>query len=250
MVDGESPKPEAPGREWQNQRIKKVTKDIQTLSSKIPKDAANELAKNQVNQEVIGELGILADQRNKEVIKTKAQEAAVDTVTGVYSRKWLDTELPRQYALAERLNTTLTLLFVDGDNFGTVNKQFGHQIGDKVLREMAQTLHDTLRATDSIARYGGEEFVALLESQGLSQKELSVLIDRVQKAVGDRVRLPDGRRQTVSIGVATFSSKDPHKVESAQQLLERADAAHHVAKEQGKDRYVEWNPEIPPRISR
>jgi len=170
----------------------------------------------------------------------KTRDAAItDPLTGIHNRRHFDAALAHQDALrqripAERRGLRSAILF-DLDHFGTVNKRFGHQVGDRVLRLFADTLKARIRNSDLMARYGGEEFAVILE--GASRDEAIGIAEQVRAAFSKQsVDTGTGQRlnSTVSAGCSTL---DPWEVEGTL-LLERADVALAMAKAGGRDQVV------------
>jgi diguanylate cyclase (GGDEF)-like protein len=120
-------------------------------------------------------------------------------------------------------------------DFGKVNKRFGHQVGDRVLRLFADTLRARARSSDLVARYGGEEFVVILDNA--TRESAAEMAEDVREAFGRlTVRTASGYllRTTVSAGVATLEAWE---VEGSL-LVERADVALAMAKAAGRDQVV------------
>jgi diguanylate cyclase (GGDEF)-like protein len=170
----------------------------------------------------------------------KTRDAAItDPLTGLHNRRHFVAALEREDALrqripAEKRGLRSAILF-DLDHFGTVNKRFGHQIGDRVLRLFADTLKGRVRTSDLLARYGGEEFVVILENA--SRDEATGIAEQVRAAFSKHsVDTGTGQRltSTVSAGCSTL---EPWEVEGAL-LLERADVALAMAKAGGRDQVV------------
>jgi diguanylate cyclase (GGDEF)-like protein len=170
----------------------------------------------------------------------KTKDAAVtDPLTGIKNRRHFDAALEHEDAIrkripAERRPLRSAILF-DLDHFGTVNKRFGHQVGDRVLRLFADTLKSRVRNSDLMARYGGEEFVVILD--GASRDEATGIAEQVRKAFSKQsVDSGTGERlsSTVSAGCSTL---EPWEVEGVL-LLERADVALAMAKAGGRDQVV------------
>lgn len=170
----------------------------------------------------------------------KTQDAAItDPLTGLRNRRHFDAALEHQDAVrrripAEKRGLRSAILF-DLDHFGQVNKQHGHQIGDRVLRLFADTLRARSRASDLVARYGGEEFVVILENA--TRDDATRIAEDVRTAFAKlRVDLSSGEqvRTTVSAGCATL---EPWEVEGSQ-LVERADVALAMAKHGGRNQVV------------
>ena len=160
-------------------------------------------------------------------------------LTGIHNRRHFDATIEREDALrlripAEKRGPRSAILF-DLDHFGSVNKRFGHQIGDRVLRLFADTLTTRVRNSDLFARYGGEGFVVILE--GASRDEAIGIAEQVRAAFSKQsVDTGTGQRltSTVSAGCSTL---EPWEVEGTL-LLERADVALAMAKAGGRDQVV------------
>jgi diguanylate cyclase len=160
-------------------------------------------------------------------------EANTDSLTGIANRKYFDYELGMAAEQARTSGEPLSLLLADIDNFKLFNDSHGHQIGDQVLRLVAQVLTQSIKGRDLAARYGGEEFVVILpqtELEGARQ-----LAEQVRKTVANnRIRLKSNHQQlgaiTLSVGCAQF---DPR--EALSDLIWRADEALYQAKRQGRN---------------
>ncbi len=164
------------------------------------------------------------------------QRANTDTLTGLPNRRAFDEFLYSAQVAAMEHSEPLSLLMVDIDHFKQFNDNFGHGVGDQVLRLMANVLRDRLRENDMPARYGGEELIAVLPGASLSDCE--VIAERIRRSVSDCkiTRRSTGEilpPLTVSIGVAQFRPG-----ESMPQLVERCDSALYLAKRTGRNRVV------------
>ncbi|HET9853263.1 MAG TPA: diguanylate cyclase [Candidatus Limnocylindrales bacterium] len=165
--------------------------------------------------------------------------AITDPLTGIHNRRHFDAAVEREDAIrrrvpAERRRMRSAILF-DLDHFGRVNKQYGHRVGDRVLRLFAETLRSRARASDLVARYGGEEFVVILDNA--SREDAATIAESVRTEFA-RQSVDTGTGTmlitTVSAGCATL---EPWEVESSS-LLERADVALAMAKAAGRDKVV------------
>lgn len=158
-----------------------------------------------------------------------------DPLTQLLNRRHLDERLQAEVAYCQRHNSSLSLLMIDIDDFKAVNDNFGHDVGDTVLRVLSRTLKRMTRAEDVVARYGGEEFVIL--ARGIDEDGAIAFADRVRGAVAAlKTPTDSGPKQiTVSIGVAHIEDSDTL---APRTLLRRADDALHKAKSTGKDRVV------------
>jgi diguanylate cyclase (GGDEF)-like protein len=169
-----------------------------------------------------------------------AQDAAItDPLTGLRNRRYFDATLERDDAVRRRIpaekRPMRSAILFDLDHFGQVNKKFGHQVGDRVLRLFADTLRARARESDLVARYGGEEFVVILENA--TRDDAIRIAEDVRTAFGKLLVESSGGdsiRTTVSAGCATL---EPWEVE-ASLLLERADVALAMAKAGGRNQVV------------
>jgi diguanylate cyclase (GGDEF)-like protein len=156
-------------------------------------------------------------------------DAATDALTGQGNRRALDEFLKRQAELYSVSGKPFSLLMLDIDFFKSVNDEFGHMVGDDVLRAFAQRVREYLRPEDVCARFGGEEFVVVLPRTTMDAA-LEVA-ERLRQGV-ERAPLLDSPRVqvTVSIGVATLAPG-----QTVNDLLFKADAAVYVAKNAGRN---------------
>lgn len=161
-----------------------------------------------------------------------------DTLTGLYNRRKLDTTLEsiaisrlqgRRHSDKDHADF---LAIMDLDRFKRINDTFGHLIGDEVLLIFAGILRKTLRDSDMIFRYGGEEFIVLL--QDISAPAIREVLERVRRNVEQHV-FPQVGQVTVSIGYAALNTQD-----LPVQTLEKADRALYYAKENGRNRVIDF----------
>ncbi|MDI6618871.1 MAG: EAL domain-containing protein [Clostridiales bacterium] len=157
--------------------------------------------------------------------------AYYDLVTGLPNRALFKDRLSVAITHARRNKLKIAVMFLDVDNFKSINDTKGHAVGDKFLCNIAKTLESCLREEDTIARFGGDEFVMLIHNI----KDPSD-VQNVAARINSRCRQPwildDGKfYATISIGVAIF----PKDGEDTETLLKNADAAMYRAKEAGKD---------------
>ena len=157
------------------------------------------------------------------------RQARSDPLTGVLNRRGLEERLRLAVASAKRGQRPLAVAMVDADYFKRVNDRFGHEVGDAVLRLLADTLRSRLRSSDAVARLGGEEFIAVLPDTDLAGA--MALAESLRAAVEAHVDAVYGNI-TVSIGVAVETGAD---VDGAS-LLRSADEALYRAKADGRNR--------------
>jgi len=179
-------------------------------------------------------------QRAQALENTRADNARLealahtDPLTQVLNRRALTLQLNSELDRARRYESVVTLLMVDLDHFKRVNDTHGHLVGDDVLRELSLLLRHEARSVDLVARYGGEEFVVVLPQTG--EEGAVAFAERLRERIAAHEFRGHGKTPlwvTASIGVATFPSP---RVESAEDLFARADAALYRAKADGRDR--------------
>ena len=154
--------------------------------------------------------------------------SARDFLTGVYNRRKFEDILKSEAGRVKRYGQTLALAFLDIDHFKTVNDTFGHQAGDRVLRELTELVAQNIREVDYLARYGGEEFVLL--SPGTDVNGMQLLAEKIRTSI-ERHAFSVGCRITASFGVAQYRSD-----ETVSRFIERSDAALYRAKAKGRNR--------------
>lgn len=163
----------------------------------------------------------------REALAASELIAAKDQLTGLWNRRTFDLRLNQAVARRQRHEGTFSLLLIDMDHFKAVNDVHGHAIGDEVLRQFAQVLHERLRQNDVDARWGGEEFAVLADGARLEQA--FALAEQVRAAV-EATTFGNVPRITISIGLAE------HQLgESSAQLFGRADRALYEAKRRGRN---------------
>lgn len=162
--------------------------------------------------------------------------STVDALTKVFNRRYFMLQLESEFKRRERYETPLSFLMIDIDYFKKLNDNYGHQVGDDVLRHLGGIIKDAVRDTDVPGRYGGEEFCILLPQTDM-EGALS-LAGRLHERVHNE-EFPSGAgplHVTVSVGVS--SSILPGIVATAD-LIKVADDALYRAKKEGRDRVVQ-----------
>lgn len=174
---------------------------------------------------------VLADRLEEEAALCLYESAVRDPLTGLYNRRYLADRLASEVSFAHRHASPLAALLIDVDHFKRVNDQFGHNVGDAVLRVIAATLLRMIRPEDVLARYGGEEFVVVARS--VTPRNAEILAERIRRHI-ERLQLPlDGQLSlSVSIGVAALAGLQQG---NAAGLLLAADDALYAAKELGRN---------------
>lgn len=176
----------------------------------------------------------------KRLLATLRDSALRDALTGLYNRRFLQEHSQQVVAGCHRRGTNIGLLMCDLDYFKQVNDQYGHEIGDLLLRETATALLKTVRDADYVIRFGGEEFLVLLID--VDEGEADAVAEKIRQTVSAvRVQTISGPlSKTISIGVSVF----PAEGEAFWQTIKFADVALYKAKETGRDRVVHFLPEM------
>jgi len=158
--------------------------------------------------------------------------AVLDDVTGLTNRRGLIYQGHREIERATRFGRSLSALFLDIDRFKEINDRYAHQVGDRVLRVVADCCQASVREVDLVARYGGEEFVILLAETDL--QAACEIAERLRRTIeAHHVPMEQGELSvTVSIGVAQFTPE----ITDLETLIHRADEALYAAKQAGRNR--------------
>jgi len=174
--------------------------------------------------------------------RTRLQrEASTDALTGLHNRREFESGMVREMERARRMGVPLSLAIIDIDFFKRINDQHGHDVGDRVLREVAQALQGRIRKSDLLARIGGEEFALVM--LGTQPPGAWVVLERLRLAVA-ALRVPAGAATigcTISIGITDRVASDV----DWPMLYKRADEALYDAKTRGRNRVVEATPPEP-----
>ena len=173
-------------------------------------------------------------QERKQLEERLSELAFYDTLTKIPNRRWFLDRLEQVSSRARRHHARIAVLFIDLDNFKSVNDTYGHADGDELLTRSAERIRFCLRQEDTVARLGGDEFVVLLDD--LHYPNDSIL---VAQRILDAHRLPfviGGRelKVTASVGI---TSRDPDSPIPPDELIRQADVAMYVAKAKGRDQY-------------
>ncbi len=185
-----------------------------------------------------------AERRERELQQLKVAHdeirnlAFFDPLTGLPNRRLLLDRLRQTLAASTRSNRKLALLFIDLDDFKTLNDTLGHHIGDLLLQEVARRITECIRETDTVARLGGDEFVVLLQSlPGVAEDAAAQAKTIAQKILTtiDQPYLLSGRacRSSSSIGITVFGDRPSST--NTNEILQQADIAMYQAKAAGRN---------------
>jgi diguanylate cyclase (GGDEF)-like protein len=181
-----------------------------------------------------------AHDRIRKLQITLEQMVVSDPLTGLHNRRYLMDRLLQEMTRSDRHGEPLAFAMIDLDGFKPVNDQFGHVLGDKVLRAVGGAISKSVRVSDIAARYGGDEFAVILP-QTPAEGAMRVC-ERLLRNISE-ILLQDetGRtfRVTASLGLAYYPADD---VETPEDLVHSADGALYGAKRSGKNRYTAVRP--------
>src|SRR5215813_630981 len=180
-------------------------------------------------------LGSMMDVSERKMLEEQLTHQALhDPLTKIANRVLFRDRVDHALSKQRRDNTTLAVLFLDLDNFKSVNDSIGHGAGDKLLLAVAQRLQDCLRSSDTAARLGGDEFAVLVESVR-STDEAVMIAERI-KTVFREPLIIDGKE--VFMGTSIGIAQSGPNVTTSDELLRNADLAMYRAKNEGKGDYV------------
>jgi len=175
----------------------------------------------------------------KDITERKAAEQQIeflayrDTLTGLPNRLLLNDRFEQAKAYADRFKTKVALLFLDLDNFKTINDSLGHAVGDHLLKEIALRLGEGIRDTDTVSRQGGDEFLIVL-SDLPDADSIAPILDKLMKRLRDTFWIDGHELSTsISVGITLY----PEDGEDFDSLLKKADMAMYRAKDSGRNTY-------------
>ncbi|BBI99333.1 hypothetical protein FGKAn22_10260 [Ferrigenium kumadai] len=179
---------------------------------------------------------ITEKRQNEERIESLAH---FDQLTGLPNRVLLDDRFKFAISLAQRSGEKLAVMYLDLDNFKTINDTLGHSIGDQLLMEVAKRLKATLREEDTVSRQGGDEFFLVLP--GTDENGAANVATKLMEAVSRPCQIEQHELvSTASIGIAVY----PHDGEDFEMLFKNADAAMFRAKQDGRNNFRFFTPEM------
>lgn len=178
-------------------------------------------------ENILGFVGIYTNITEQKELSRKVE---IDSLTGIYNRAKLHHLLMNKVEQAYFENTTFTVLFIDLDHFKSINDQYGHLEGDRVLIEFSTLIRESLRSSDLFCRWGGEEFIIVLDKTDLNTAYL--IAEKLRNLTqGHDFRL--NRPITLSIGICQY-----YPTQSIDDTIKAADQAMYKAKHQGRNQTV------------
>lgn len=179
---------------------------------------------------------------NLQLLQTMREQANIDPLTGLYNRRFCKDYAGKLMAMARRKDTPLGFLILDLDHFKNINDVYGHEVGDRILKQFAKTITQSMRETNLTARLGGEEFVVILPDTGA--KACQVVAERIRNAVA-HMNMPQVNEKplpniTVSLGIAVY----PEHGATLEEMLQASDRALYESKRTGRNRATLYVAEI------
>src|SRR5271168_514297 len=189
----------------------------------------------------INTLRVAAEDSSSRTLELE-EETRRDSLTGVYNRAYLDQFLGREFDNSTKHKWPLSVAFADLDNFKSINDNYGHQAGDRILQATARILRGNTRETDLIARFGGEEFVVVLPAT--DAETARSICERIVVAFRNTGHVigSDHATVTISIGCATHGNQT--LFDSVADFVKAADQALYTAKMRGRNRSVPFDRQI------
>jgi diguanylate cyclase (GGDEF)-like protein len=168
--------------------------------------------------------------QNAHYVERVKQLAYLDGLTGIFNRRFFELRIMEEIERARRYGTGMAVIMADIDQFKRLNDEFGHLLGDEVLRQVSSLFHQQLRKIDVVCRYGGEEFAILLTQTNAQQ---AVVIAEKLRRMVESFQFPGvPRRVTISAGVAAF----PAHGKNRDDMIRAADDGLYAAKQLGRNR--------------
>jgi diguanylate cyclase (GGDEF)-like protein len=161
-------------------------------------------------------------------VRNLRKQAERDELTGMANRRPFERALQYHWQRSIRTTDPISLLFIDLDDFGAINKRYGHLIGDEALKLVSREIRRTVRHSDVVSRWGGEEFVILLPGTGA--EEAYLIAERIRSIVQQCQMRDRDRDRAIAITVSAGVATNPGKASSAQELLRQAISAQNTAK--------------------
>jgi len=178
-----------------------------------------------------------ARSRVRRVIHKLKRLSAIDSLTGLFTRRAAKHHIERERARAQRNGRPIAFIMMDVDNFKHMNDTYGHQAGDAILKHVSRLIKRRLRKSDIVARYGGEEFLIVLPETDLAN---SVMVaNALRQLIALSPARPGAEELTISASFGVAMALAPQDV-GTREIIGRADAALYRSKALGRDRVTAW----------
>jgi diguanylate cyclase (GGDEF)-like protein len=177
---------------------------------------------------------VAAALQNANLLTEVGRLAVTDELTGIFNRRHFFELSEKRFLRAQKDNSPLSALIVDLDHFKQFNDQYGHFVGDQVLREAARLMCSALRESDIIGRYGGEEFAVVLPETNM--KAAILVAERLKSHVSDVPIDTEAGKLTIQISIGVAGTNP--EIKDLHSLIIKADQAMYQAKSEGRNRVV------------
>jgi len=194
---------------------------------------------------IIGAVEVFSD--NSRILEARHELAELqaaafqDALTGVGNRRLLEQKITDRLRAFQRGGSSLGLLFLDVDDFKSLNDRFGHAAGDRVLKMVADTIRHNVRASDVCGRWGGDEFTVI--ASGVDESHLLALAEKMRALVASSILAADDERIQVTISAGAAMA---HPNDTPDELMQRADKMLYESKTTGRNRVTGAGDDIQP----
>lgn len=209
--------------------------EIENVLRDVVSNTQDMISQNQTLEEKLS-MSSQAMEELQHDLEIARREALTDGLTNLANRKAFDAEIARVAEDADKNDQTFSLLMMDIDHFKDFNDNYGHQVGDQVLRLVAKTLKDGVKGRDFAARYGGEEFMILLPDTNLPAA--AKVADSLRLAVASKEIVNRNTGDTLGRITLSGGAAQYYPAEKIEDLIERADGALYTAKRNGRNQIV------------
>ena len=165
--------------------------------------------------------------KQEQILKHTYDMATKDSLTGLYNRQYLEDYAKQAFDRMRRHENILVLIFIDVDNFKYVNDTFGHEEGDRVLKEVSEVFQELFRKYDVVARYGGDEFVIFLEEKLYEEEALTDILEQMVERIETRL-------SQFKISASYGCAAAPNEADDLEALIELADERMYAHKRKKK----------------
>ncbi len=206
--------------------IKEIRNKIRHVTTSLRKTITKKQEKDSI---IIDSLTHKVKAMNDELASTK-EKVLMDGLTQINNRKAFDNKMSKAFQKNPRGIDPFTLVMVDIDYFKKINDEFGHTVGDDVLRKVAKTIKDAFRSNDFVSRYGGEEFAIIIRR--IDMHYIQSICERLRSSIESiNIKINNNAIPvSVSVGIAFSNQSDTQKT-----LIDRADKALYLAKQSGRN---------------
>ena len=185
--------------------------------------------------DIIGGVELFTDISSQDASSLRIKElekmALLDNLTQLANRNYIESELTKRFEEKKRFDIPFGVLFMDIDHFKRFNDTYGHDVGDEVLKFVAETFTVNARPFDLFGRWGGEEFIGIIRN--VSRADLALIADRIRNLVGASYILHGDEQLNVTISIGATMVEPDDTIDS---IIKRADSCLYKSKQSGRNR--------------